>query len=365
MQRFDATIGAIKTNLAVAFLPVLEMVSGRLVEFMGTVSSAISDGLQPEDVGTIVDAFFDMFKIENGDGSKQETSVFAFIGEILSRLKQSVIDHKEDIKSIAVTVMTGFVDALKEVIGLTGLKEKFLGEDGTFLGFKIEEGSVADKFVKSARAAVDAFMTGYRQGVEEQEAYQPPADTVFDSLQDRLNSMQAQAEYSGWGSDAASSFAGGMTDEEPTVESAAEEEIGAVEKHTGPSAHSKSTHWGHELASGYADGIRSGIPEVSAASEAMAKAAAAPIHYSLPDYGPLREVGRWGGEMIDKYVRGIKTNLYKIDNVMGNAVSPVTNNLGGVSINVYGSAGQDVNQLADIIMARMQNAVNRREAVFA
>lgn len=42
-----------------------------------------------------------------------------------------------------------------------------------------------------------------------------------------------------------------------------------------------------------------------------------------------------------------------------------TTNLGGVNIVVYGAQGQDVNELADIVMARMQNAVERREAVFA
>nr|DAG65826.1 MAG TPA: tail tape measure protein [Bacteriophage sp.] len=42
-----------------------------------------------------------------------------------------------------------------------------------------------------------------------------------------------------------------------------------------------------------------------------------------------------------------------------------TTNMGGVVLNVYGAEGQDVNELADIVMARMQNAVERREAVFA
>lgn len=42
-----------------------------------------------------------------------------------------------------------------------------------------------------------------------------------------------------------------------------------------------------------------------------------------------------------------------------------TTNLGGVNIVVYGAQGQDVSELADIVMARMQNAVERREAVFA
>lgn len=42
-----------------------------------------------------------------------------------------------------------------------------------------------------------------------------------------------------------------------------------------------------------------------------------------------------------------------------------TTNLGGVNIVVYGAQGQDVSELADIVMARMQSAVERRGAVFA
>ena len=45
--------------------------------------------------------------------------------------------------------------------------------------------------------------------------------------------------------------------------------------------------------------------------------------------------------------------------------SSTTTNLGGVTIVVYGAQGQDVSELADIVMARMQSAVERREAVFA
>ena len=42
-----------------------------------------------------------------------------------------------------------------------------------------------------------------------------------------------------------------------------------------------------------------------------------------------------------------------------------TTNLGGVNIVVNGAEGQNVNELADIVMQRMQSAVSRREAVFA
>lgn len=42
-----------------------------------------------------------------------------------------------------------------------------------------------------------------------------------------------------------------------------------------------------------------------------------------------------------------------------------TTNMGGVVINVYGAEGQDVNALADVVMYRLQSAVERKEAVFA
>lgn len=45
--------------------------------------------------------------------------------------------------------------------------------------------------------------------------------------------------------------------------------------------------------------------------------------------------------------------------------STTTHNLGGVNVYVYGAAGQDVNELADAVMSKMQAAVERRGAVFA
>ena len=42
-----------------------------------------------------------------------------------------------------------------------------------------------------------------------------------------------------------------------------------------------------------------------------------------------------------------------------------TTNMGGVVINVYGAEGQDMNALADVVMYRLQSAVERKEAVFA
>ena len=50
-------------------------------------------------------------------------------------------------------------------------------------------------------------------------------------------------------------------------------------------------------------------------------------------------------------------------------LTPITNNnttnLGGINLSVYGSQGQNVNELADVVMERIQTAVNQRGAVWA
>ncbi len=51
-----------------------------------------------------------------------------------------------------------------------------------------------------------------------------------------------------------------------------------------------------------------------------------------------------------------------------NGVASTTNNttnLGGVSLNVYAREGQDANAIADMVMRKMQSAVNSKKAVFA
>lgn len=392
MQRFNATVSAIKTNLAVAFLPILELCSERLVTFMGKVSEALSDGLQPEDVDTIVNAFLEMFKYDP-EGSEETNSAMEFISALVGKLKSSVEAHKEDIKSIVKSIMSFIWEAFKELVGLNPKIEFGPIEDQT-------KGKAQQRWLESIGVDPDATASEIRSAVIESTGILDEDQTIFQrfsnwwsSLWNKSNEEAAAiAEREGvpsafvekWyqaaqentesptnaGSASVDAYAEGMTSAQGAVETAADETVGTVEKKAGPSAHSKSTHWGHELASGYADGIRSGIPEVQAASDALAKAAAGPIHYSLPDYGPLREVGKWGGEMIDKYVAGIRRNVWKVSDAIGGAIpnaSPMgsTTNYGGVTIVVNGAAGQDVNQLADIVMMKMQSAVSRREAVFA
>lgn len=62
-----------------------------------------------------------------------------------------------------------------------------------------------------------------------------------------------------------------------------------------------------------------------------------------------------------KYVAKNMVAAVPMDFSVGSGVT----NMGGVTINIQGAEGQDVEELANIVMFKMQRAVDRREAVFA
>lgn len=111
------------------------------------------------------------------------------------------------------------------------------------------------------------------------------------------------------------------------------------------------------------------------------------IHFDIPDWVPLL-----GGKSFGLNLRHLGNIPYLAKGgilsqgraIVGEAgpelltmsagravVQPLTNNsttnhnLGGVNVYVYGAPGQDVDELADILMDKMQAAVDRREAAFA
>lgn len=70
-------------------------------------------------------------------------------------------------------------------------------------------------------------------------------------------------------------------------------------------------------------------------------------------------------EAMPRALRDMGQELSALSNIPipGNVTN--TTHMGGVNITVYGAQGQDVNALADVIMYKMQSAVESREAVFA
>ena len=140
---------------------------------------------------------------------------------------------------------------------------------------------------------------------------------------------------------------------------------------------SQAITWGKDLIQGFVNGIKSMVQKVVDAVKNIGQKIKNFLHFSRPDEGPLRDYERWMPDFVSGLARGIRDNAYLLEDAVSDMASrarismtatgagSTTTNVGGVRISVYGAPGQDVNALADIVMRRMQSAVNRKEAVFA
>lgn len=137
----------------------------------------------------------------------------------------------------------------------------------------------------------------------------------------------------------------------------------------------KALQWGKDFIGGLIDGIKSMINGVKDAVKGIADKIASFLHFSRPDVGPLREYEKWMPDMIDGMAEGIYKNAYKLENAVGSLSAGMEMQVGGMaagsgagntfSITVNAAPGMSEEQVADLVMQRMQHMVRQREAVFA
>lgn len=135
----------------------------------------------------------------------------------------------------------------------------------------------------------------------------------------------------------------------------------------------EALNWGSEIVSNLAKGISKGIELVGKAAVAVGDTISSYWHFSEPDKGPLSDFNSWMPDMMNQMAGQIEAGRAKVQaavaNVAGDIATPVasstTMNYGGTTINVYGTEGQDVRELAEIVMDRINMDISKKEAVFA
>lgn len=141
---------------------------------------------------------------------------------------------------------------------------------------------------------------------------------------------------------------------------------------------SNAWNWGKDLMANLSQGIWSGVHWVSDAVSSVASKIRGFLHFSEPDYGPLADASTYMPDFMKLLAKGIYQNMSIVENAadaLAGALLPdvsalsleatgaggnnttVTN--GDVVINVYGSAGQSVDELAEVVAQKMI-AVNTR-----
>lgn len=147
---------------------------------------------------------------------------------------------------------------------------------------------------------------------------------------------------------------------------------------------SQAYEWASDMMDGFKAGIMSKIGAITDAVGSIGNAIRSMLHFSRPDEGPLRDYEKWMPDMIRGMAKGIRANAYQLESASAYLASRLTlpqidaqasvasttpaggtATYGGININVYGAQGQSVDELADVIMQKMQYAVSRKEAVWA
>lgn len=139
----------------------------------------------------------------------------------------------------------------------------------------------------------------------------------------------------------------------------------------------KALTWGKDLIDNFIRGIKSKWNDLKNAVKYMAETVKSYIGFSEPEVGPLSNFHTYAPDMMELFAKGIKDNEDLIADQMNESLSiPVNMGINTASggsgstsiaptINVYGAAGQDVNELADAIMDRMNDLMYRKEAAYA
>lgn len=132
--------------------------------------------------------------------------------------------------------------------------------------------------------------------------------------------------------------------------------------------------WGKDLIDNFVGGIKAKISKVTDAVKGVANKVKSFLGFSEPDEGPLSNFHTYAPDMMKLFADGIKKNTNLVTDQIGKsfdfgdiytapAVSAGGNNT--VSITVNPAPGMDEEQLADLVMTRMQDAVNRKAAAIA
>lgn len=187
------------------------------------------------------------------------------------------------------------------------------------------------------------------------------------------------ADWSGTGSGILEKFTAGFDRMKQNVVNAVKNVVQSIKQwFLGLPAEAQG--WARDMINGFINGIKALIGKVRSAAQSVAGAVKSILHFSRPDEGPLRDYDKWMPDMMRGLAKGITDNKRLVEEAASDAAFGISSNLsigasrsasgsttnyGGVTLNVYGRDGQSAAEIADEVMARLNNATNRRLSAFA
>lgn len=140
--------------------------------------------------------------------------------------------------------------------------------------------------------------------------------------------------------------------------------------------------WGSDMIKNFIEGIKKKAKDLGKAIQDLAKNYISKfLHFSVPDAGPLADADTWMPDFVNLMATGLEKSAplmqSAVENFAGGMSATITANgtngtlLGGstynggaVTINVYASEGQNVNDLANVIAQKLEAMTARKRAVY-
>ena len=129
----------------------------------------------------------------------------------------------------------------------------------------------------------------------------------------------------------------------------------------------QAEQYGADFVSGFATGMHRNNGLVANAAAQIAQTIKEWLHFSRPDVGPLRDYETWMPDFVGGLARTMRESEWMLADASEELAQTITNNTvtNNINMTINGSQGQNVNDLADVVMLRIQQATDRRSAVWA
>lgn len=129
----------------------------------------------------------------------------------------------------------------------------------------------------------------------------------------------------------------------------------------------QAEQYGADFVSGFATGMHRNNGLVANAAAQIAQTIKEWLHFSRPDVGPLRDYETWMPDFVGGLARTMKESEWMLADASQDLAQTINNNTvtNNITMTVNGAAGQNVNDLANVVMLRIQQATERKSAVWA
>lgn len=377
VDKFTERISTIVTDLASSLasaLPTVLKVGGEIIGKLIMGINKMLPSLAPAAVSliselarfiianlpTIINTAVEIIlALVNGLAQEMPTLIPAAIQMIIT-IVEGLLSHIGDIIAAALALIDGIIEGLTSEEGLNSIIEAV-----PTLILALVNGILGnlDKIIASGVNIIVNLVVGLVNAIPKLVAALPQ---IFNAIVSAFK----QFDWKSLGQNILNNVSEGVKSKASAIWEAV---TGAVQKAVDwlKNLANNALNWGRDMLEGFGRGIMNAAQNLLNKVKNVADKIRGFLHFSRPDFGPLRDYEQWMPDFMKGLAQGIDANAWRVEDAMRNVADGMTlkggntTNLGGVNIVINTTPNQDANAIAQQVIAVMTNELNAKKAVFA